>query len=163
MRINPEELHFDDIAFVDEIYAGGGRKRDKQQHFLNFVAGPIVSSMFATLDHDHHRIRRSAMNKFFSRAQILKLESNIRELVDQLCDKMIRLGRSYDKEQDSETASNSKRGTKWRSTGRDHILQLFHFRCHFGLLLWRAFWIYIAGKNDSHWKRCISTRAERII
>ncbi|KAJ4865711.1 cytochrome p450 domain-containing protein [Trichoderma breve] len=93
VRINPEELHFDDIAFVDEIYAGGGRKRDKQQHFLNFVAGPIVSSMFATLDHDHHRIRRSAMNKFFSRAQILKLESNIRELVDQLCDKMIRLGK----------------------------------------------------------------------
>ncbi|KAI9648460.1 hypothetical protein NHQ30_003094 [Ciborinia camelliae] len=63
IRINPEELHFKDTAFVDEIYASGGRKRDKQVHFLNFVAGPITSSMFATVEHDHHRIRRSAMNK----------------------------------------------------------------------------------------------------
>ncbi|KAF7858483.1 hypothetical protein EAF04_009083 [Stromatinia cepivora] len=91
VRINPEELHFNDTAFVDEIYASGGRKRDKQVHFLNFVAGPITSSMFATVKHDHHRIRRSAMNKFFSRTQISKLEFGIKELVDQLCDKMIRL------------------------------------------------------------------------
>lgn len=93
VRINPEELHFDDIAFVDKIYAAGGQKRDKQQHFLNFVAGPITMSSFATLDHDHHRLRRSAVNKFFSRGQIAKLESTIKEMVDQLCDKMIRLGR----------------------------------------------------------------------
>ncbi|KAJ5578592.1 uncharacterized protein N7459_007556 [Penicillium hispanicum] len=92
VRINPEELHFNDIAFVDEIYAARGRKRDKQKHFLNFVAGPITTSSFATLDHDHHRLRRSALNKFFSRAQIAKLESMIKETVDQLCDKMIRLG-----------------------------------------------------------------------
>ena len=91
MRINPEELHINDVSFIDEIYAAGGRKRDKQVHFLNFVAGPITSSMFATVEHDHHRIRRSAVNKFFSRAQISKLESVIRGLVDQLCDKMIRL------------------------------------------------------------------------
>lgn len=93
MRINPEELHFNDIAFVDEIYAGGGRKRNKQVHFLNFTAGPITSSMFATIDHDHHRIRRSPVNKFFSRAQIMKLEPDIKELVDKLCEKIIRLGK----------------------------------------------------------------------
>ncbi|GCB21809.1 trichodiene oxygenase [Aspergillus awamori] len=92
VRINPEELHFNDIAFVDEIYAGGGRKRNKQVHFLNFTAGPITSSMFATIDHDHHRIRRSPVNKFFSRAQIMKLEPDIKELVDKLCEKIIRLG-----------------------------------------------------------------------
>lgn len=92
MRINPEELHFNDIAFVDEIYAARGRKRDKQKHFLNFVAGPITMSSFATLDHDHHRLRRSALNKFFSRGQIAKLESLVQDMVKRLCDKMIRLG-----------------------------------------------------------------------
>ncbi|KAM0809196.1 hypothetical protein AB5N19_09539 [Seiridium cardinale] len=92
VRINPEELHFDDISFVDEIFAAGGRKRNKQLHFLNFMAGPITSSIFGTVEHDHHRIRRGAMNKFFSRAQISKLESVIKNLADQLCDKMIRLG-----------------------------------------------------------------------
>ncbi|KAK7931818.1 Cyrochrome P450 monooxygenase [Apiospora marii] len=87
VRINPEELHFNDIGFSDEIYAAGGRRRDKQTHFLNFMAGPITQSMFATVDHDHHRLRRNAVNKFFSRAQILKLETNIKEMVDQLCEK----------------------------------------------------------------------------
>lgn len=94
VRINPEELHFNDVAFIDEIYALGGRKRDKQAHFLNFVAGPITWSMFATLDHDHHRIRRSAMNKFFSRTQIYNIEPMVKKFADQLCDKMIRLSRS---------------------------------------------------------------------
>jgi cytochrome P450 len=92
VRINPEELHFNDMSFVDEIYAGKGRKRDKQVHFVESMAGPVRSSMFATLEHDLHRIRRSAVNKFFSRAQIAKLESNIKGLANELCDKIIRLG-----------------------------------------------------------------------
>lgn len=92
MRINPEELHCNDPAFVDEIYAVGGRKRDKQQHFINFMAGPITSSMFATVEHDQHRTRRRAMNKFFSRMEIARLEARIKHLVDQLCNKMERLG-----------------------------------------------------------------------
>ncbi|KAL2802295.1 cytochrome P450 [Aspergillus granulosus] len=92
VRINPEELHFNDMKFFDEIYAGGGRRRDKQQHFLNFIAGPFTLSMFATRDHDLHRVRRGAINKFFSRGQISKLESDVKDLAHQLCDKMIRLG-----------------------------------------------------------------------
>jgi hypothetical protein len=92
VRINPEELHFNDIAFVDEIYAGKGRKRDKQLHFLEFVAGPIRLSAFSTAGHDLHRIRRNAVNKFFSRASIARLESLIKKLANELCDKIIRLG-----------------------------------------------------------------------
>ncbi|KAJ5219745.1 hypothetical protein N7468_008949 [Penicillium chermesinum] len=92
IRINPEELHFNDIAFVDEIYASGGRKRDKQTHYLNFVAGPISLAAFSAREHNLHRLRRGALNKFFSRTQIAKLEPTIRLLVEQLCDKMIRLG-----------------------------------------------------------------------
>lgn len=92
VRINPEELHFNDIAFADEIYAGKGRKRDKQVHFLESVAGPIRSSAFSTAGHDLHRIRRNAVNKFFSRAQIARLESVIKEFANKLCDKIIRLG-----------------------------------------------------------------------
>ncbi|KAL4814455.1 cytochrome P450 [Aspergillus spinulosporus] len=94
VRINPEELHFNDISFANEIYAGPGRKRDKQVHYLNVFAGPTASSMLATVEHDHHRVRRSAVNRFFSRAQISKLESNIKDLASGLCDKMIRLAYS---------------------------------------------------------------------
>ncbi|KAL1866898.1 hypothetical protein Daus18300_006601 [Diaporthe australafricana] len=47
--------------------------------------------MFATVNHDHHRVRRSAINKFFSKAQIAKLESMIKEFADKLCEKVISL------------------------------------------------------------------------
>ncbi len=90
MRISPGELHCNDPAFVDEIYAGAGRKRNKPVHFLNSIAGPPTVSAFGTIDHDHHRIRRNAMNKFFSRDKISRLEPEMRQLVDLLCDKLIR-------------------------------------------------------------------------
>jgi hypothetical protein len=35
IRINPNEIHCDDISFADEIYAIGGRKRDKPVHQIN--------------------------------------------------------------------------------------------------------------------------------
>ncbi|KAL6155738.1 hypothetical protein ACJBU6_05939 [Exserohilum turcicum] len=35
VRINPNEIHCDDVSFADEIYAVGGRKRDKPVHQIN--------------------------------------------------------------------------------------------------------------------------------
>jgi hypothetical protein len=35
VRINPHEVHCSDISFADEIYAVGGRKRDKPVHQIN--------------------------------------------------------------------------------------------------------------------------------
>ncbi|RAH76615.1 putative cytochrome P450 [Aspergillus japonicus CBS 114.51] len=92
VRINPEELHFNDPNFIDEVYPTAGRTRNKQVHYVTFATGPTAEAMFATIDHKHHRIRRGAMNKFFSRAQIARLEPEIKRLTDQLCDKIIRLG-----------------------------------------------------------------------
>ncbi|PYH44308.1 uncharacterized protein BP01DRAFT_383800 [Aspergillus saccharolyticus JOP 1030-1] len=40
--------------------------------------------MVATVGHRHHRVRRSAMNKYFSRAQIARLEPEIKRLATQL-------------------------------------------------------------------------------
>jgi cytochrome P450 len=59
---------------------------------LGILTGPIRLSSFATAGHDLHRIRRSAVNKFFSRASIARLEGMIKSLADQLCDKIVRLG-----------------------------------------------------------------------
>jgi cytochrome P450 len=74
---------------VDEIYASGARKRDKQAHYLGVLAGPTTKTAFGTADHDLHRIRRNAMNKFFSHAQITRLEPEITTLVQLLCDKLL--------------------------------------------------------------------------
>ncbi|KAJ6153740.1 hypothetical protein N7470_006699 [Penicillium chermesinum] len=133
IRINPEELHFNDIAFVDEIYASGGRKRDKQTHYLNFVAGPISLAAFSAREHNLHRLRRGALNKFFSRTQIAKLEPTIRLLVEQLCDKMIRLGRREVHLGHESPKLIGNRG----SAGRfERGIQLLLRRCCLGDLLW---------------------------
>ncbi|KAK9772365.1 hypothetical protein AB5N19_09619 [Seiridium cardinale] len=87
VRINPHEVHCADNAFIDEIYAIGGRKRDKAKHQVSGSA--MEHSGFATYDHDLHRLRRAPLAKFFSRSQIAKLEPFIQSLVQRLCDKLL--------------------------------------------------------------------------
>ena len=41
--------------------------------------------MLGTVPHDHHRLRRMALNPFFSRRSVLQLEPMIRSLVEKLC------------------------------------------------------------------------------
>ncbi|KAI6091587.1 cytochrome P450 [Hypoxylon rubiginosum] len=87
VRISPNEVHCNDINFVDEIYSLGGRKRNKTQHYVNCTA--IALSEFATVEHDLHRTRRAPVVRFFSRGMITKLESHIHDLVHILCDKLL--------------------------------------------------------------------------
>ncbi|KAJ4362065.1 hypothetical protein N0V83_011007 [Neocucurbitaria cava] len=87
VRINPNEVHCSDIRFADEIYAVGGRKRDKPVHQINGSA--LGKAGFGTVDHDLHRLRRIPLQKFFSRAMIARLEPDIQVLVQKLCNKLL--------------------------------------------------------------------------
>ncbi|KAF2829888.1 cytochrome P450 [Ophiobolus disseminans] len=87
VRINPNEVHCNDISFADEIYAVGGRKRDKPLHQINGSA--LGQAGFGTVSHDLHRLRRIPVAKFFSRAMILRLEPEIHVLVQKLCSKLL--------------------------------------------------------------------------
>ncbi|KAI6380618.1 hypothetical protein MCOR25_001555 [Pyricularia grisea] len=87
VRINPNEIHCNDPDFADDIYAVGGRKRDKPQHQINGAV--LGKSGFGTSDHDLHRTRRIPLAKFFSRAMITRLEGDMHELVQKLCDKLL--------------------------------------------------------------------------
>ncbi|EAA64872.1 hypothetical protein AN2040.2 [Aspergillus nidulans FGSC A4] len=89
VRINPHELHCNDHRFINEIYAGGTRKRDKPVHQVT-GSEAAAHATFSTTDHDVHRMRRNALAKFFSRAQVLRLEPTVRGLAERLCDKMLR-------------------------------------------------------------------------
>lgn len=80
VRINPCELHISQPDFYDEIYAGGGRRRDKWDWFANQFG--IPESTFATVSHDKHRIRRSALNPFFSMGSVRRLQPMIEERLD---------------------------------------------------------------------------------
>ncbi|XEV07013.1 hypothetical protein FSHL1_012300 [Fusarium sambucinum] len=88
VRINPNETHCSDMAFSDEIYAVGGRKRDKPFHQVNGSAAG-TGNAFGTPDHDVHRARRAPVAKFFSRAMIARLEEEVHELAQTLCNKLL--------------------------------------------------------------------------
>ncbi|KAL2882245.1 hypothetical protein SGCOL_002514 [Colletotrichum sp. CLE4] len=89
VRINPDEVHCNDVRFTDEVYAINGRKRDKQvHHMINLVDAAAVAA-FGTIDHDLHRRRRAGVGKFFSRQQMLKLEPQVHAAAQKLCDKLL--------------------------------------------------------------------------
>lgn len=75
---------------LDEIYAGGNRPRDKWEHYLGFMRGPLALGGFATISHDIHRVRKGALARYFSRAQMLKLEAEVLNFTSRTVDKMLR-------------------------------------------------------------------------
>lgn len=85
IRINPNELHCIDPAFIDSIYAssGSGKKRDKNIFYLNGFQ--LWQSTFGSVTHDQHRARRAAMNPFFSKASVTRLEDCMRGYIDRIC------------------------------------------------------------------------------
>jgi hypothetical protein len=97
ISINPDELHCSDPLFTDEIYAGPGRPRDKWVHQLNTGgAGPVAVTGFSTVNHDLHRVRKAPLSRFFSRQQMLKLESEVHDFADQTCAKMLKCKGVFD-------------------------------------------------------------------
>jgi cytochrome P450 len=49
----------------------------------------LLQSSFGTEGHDHHRLRRSAVNRYFSRASITKIEPKIQLLAQKLCNRIV--------------------------------------------------------------------------
>ncbi|KAH8810857.1 cytochrome P450 [Xylogone sp. PMI_703] len=86
VRINPRELHFDDPSYIDEIYSGPGRRRDKWEWYTRQVGVP--SSILMTNPHDLHRVRRAAMSPFFSKQSVRSLQPVIDVKIDQLLERM---------------------------------------------------------------------------
>ncbi|KIW28417.1 uncharacterized protein PV07_08084 [Cladophialophora immunda] len=88
VRINPAEVHFADPDFYDVIYAGPAapaaqkQKRDKWSWFYRQFGLP--DSTLATVGHDHHLLRRSALNPFFSKARVQSLQPLIEDAVRKL-------------------------------------------------------------------------------
>ncbi|OJZ88942.1 hypothetical protein ASPFODRAFT_42057 [Aspergillus luchuensis CBS 106.47] len=83
VRINPEELHIETSAFYDELYAPGGKKkRNLNPQFKHQFGAP--DSALSTTEHDLHRMRRSALSPFFSKASVRRLQPVIWEKVDKL-------------------------------------------------------------------------------
>jgi cytochrome P450 len=88
VRINPAHLHINDPDFLDDIYASGKHKRNRDAWFYRSERnGPLGWSLFQTVDHDVHRMRRAALSPFFSKRNIQALEGLILGKVDELAER----------------------------------------------------------------------------
>lgn len=85
VRIAPNEISINDPAFVDTIYAPGpGHKRDKD--FEKNKSLGVNTSVGGSIQHDLHRNRRDALNPFFSRRSISRMNPELAAKVEQLED-----------------------------------------------------------------------------
>jgi cytochrome P450 len=87
VRINPYELHISDPEFYDTIYASAasGLKRDRWDWSHRYLGIPGTSLL--TVDHDHHRLRKSAFGPFFSTASVRKFQPIIDRTVDRMMER----------------------------------------------------------------------------
>ena len=85
IRISPTELHINDPDFYDSLYNREG-KWEKNPFYTNSLGSNL--SGFGTIDHDLHRIRRAAINPFFSKQKVASLQPVIQGLADKLCKKL---------------------------------------------------------------------------
>ena len=80
IRIAPNEVHVNDLSFLDTIYAPGTHRRNKEEA-RNLDIGLSVGG---TADHDLHKQRREALSTFFSKKSVVKLGPMIAEKVQEL-------------------------------------------------------------------------------
>lgn len=86
VRISPYELHVNDPDFYEILYSQHS-PRNKYYFFTKQFDLPL--SAFGTEDHNVHRLRRGALNPFFSKGSISRLEPVIQAQVQKLCHRII--------------------------------------------------------------------------
>ncbi|CAG8961502.1 hypothetical protein HYFRA_00013853 [Hymenoscyphus fraxineus] len=83
IRVNPDELHFNDPDYYDEIFNVSNGKADKIYRVAN-AFGPYPAAI-GTQGHDLHRLRRGALNVFFSKKYVSELVPHMQHVIDELC------------------------------------------------------------------------------
>ena len=86
IRITPEELHIQDSEYFEQFYVKSGRM-DKYQ----WMSGRFGTeeAFFMTAPDDLHRLRRAALNPFFSKKRITEFQPVIRKKIAKLCQKIM--------------------------------------------------------------------------
>ncbi|KAJ2981915.1 hypothetical protein NQ176_g1730 [Zarea fungicola] len=88
IRISPSDLHVNDPDFYDILYPSttSGRRANKSASLTKFFG--LDDSLFSTIEHDTHRMRRAALLPFFSPSYVRKLQPMFQERIDVLLARM---------------------------------------------------------------------------
>lgn len=71
VRITPDEIHLSDPENYERIYFVGSKYSKSADFYRAFSSN---SAAFTTPSNEAHRVRRAALNPFFSRKMVLELE-----------------------------------------------------------------------------------------
>ncbi|KAI0485055.1 cytochrome P450 [Xylariaceae sp. FL0804] len=83
IRITPDEVSIADPEFISSIYSPGqGQRRDKDINKVKALG--INTSVGGAVSHELHRRRRDALEPFFSRRNISRLETRLLAKTEQL-------------------------------------------------------------------------------
>jgi cytochrome P450 len=72
VRISPHVIHINDPKYIEELFSGPGKEREKWRTFARMTGLPDTA--FATIGHNLHRHRRAAISPHFSRTSLEQLE-----------------------------------------------------------------------------------------
>jgi cytochrome P450 len=86
VRIRPEVIHMSDPLFIEYIYSGTGKRRDKYKTTTNQALAP--GAVIATTDHELHRRRRATLNHLFSKQSVRRFEPTLQESLRKLLQRM---------------------------------------------------------------------------
>ncbi|RAH72013.1 cytochrome P450 [Aspergillus aculeatinus CBS 121060] len=82
IQVTPDEIHINDVGFLDTVYAPAMARRNKYDYQLRSVR--IPGGVGTTADYHLHKLRRESLTHFFSKKNILYLEGLITDKVEQL-------------------------------------------------------------------------------
>ncbi|KAK6441795.1 hypothetical protein LTR95_001961 [Oleoguttula sp. CCFEE 5521] len=88
VRVSPDEIHVRDSEWFHTLYTGPGHVRDKFARSIRANGSP--GAVASASKHDHHKLRRAALNPFFSKRAIDDLQYEIQQKVDKMCDRISR-------------------------------------------------------------------------
>ncbi|MCJ1423294.1 hypothetical protein MMC29_001176 [Sticta canariensis] len=88
VRINPTELSIRDAEYYNELYVPAGKRR------TNLIAGNragigMSDAIASTAPHELHQLRRKAVESFFSKQSVTRLESRIHHEARSLDEKLL--------------------------------------------------------------------------
>lgn len=86
VRISPYEVHIHDPEFIDQVYPGSSVRNEPYAWAMKMFG--IRHAFLVTLDHDLHRIRRSAFACYLSKASIQRLEPCIQSVIDRMVSRL---------------------------------------------------------------------------
>lgn len=81
IRITPDEIHLSDPENYDKIYHVGSKYMKSPAFYHAFGTDKAT---FTTPSNETHRVKRSALNPFFSRKRVLELEEVVQSKVTKL-------------------------------------------------------------------------------